>query len=729
LSISGGSDKSTYYLSLNALNSNGVLPGNSDNFNKYSVRFNGTTQLSNKFSSGISVNYTKISADEAAGGQATGSIYSSLLQTPRNIPLTDLKDMSNPYYSFGTASEGQYGYYGAYTISPYYILDNWKNHNDVDRLIGNFNISYKPVDWLDVTDRLGTDVYSDRRRLSVPKYSFVPMDNTSGDYSATQNKQTSLGSYGEYNYNLTEIVNDLMITAKKDIGRDFSGSLMVGHNVRQRTYTQLEVQTNTSSGIVIPGYYNLANSNGPLESYDNFAKRRLVGVYADLNLDYKKMVFIGATARNDWSSTLSKANNSFFYPGVNGSFVFSELLKDTKVSNWLSYGKLRSSWAQVGNDAGEYLATNYYIKTSISSAFGSTTFPFGSVPGFTVGDRLGNPNLKPEITTAFEVGTELGFLKNRIFVDFSYYENQSKNQILTAATAPTSGYTSAVINGGLIQNKGIELSVRATPVKTTYGLTWEVYGTYTRNKNMVVDIAAPATLGGYSGMSIVAAKGQPYGSFYGQTILTDSLGRVIINPANGIPKTTSAPVFLGSYNPKYMASFGSNLTYKNFSFGFLFDTKQGGKFYSDTKRLMAFVGTSQETVSYNRDGDIFRNSVYQDGNKLVENTQYKFSPQTYYASNVGSGSAFAGTNIVDASYIKLREVNLSYRLGKDLLRKTPFGEATVSVFGNNLWIKTASENKYVDPEVNSAGASNAQGFDYRAQPSVRNYGVNLKFTF
>lgn len=729
ISIAGNSEKSTYYLSLNALNSNGILPGNYDNFNKYSVRFNGTTKLSNKVTSGISINYTKVSADEAQGGQASGSVYSALLQTPRNIPLTDLSDLSNPYYSFGTSNEAQYGYYGAYTINPYYILKNWKNHNDVDRITGNFNISYKPVEWLDITDRLGTDVYADRRRLSVPKYSLTPMDNTSGDYSATQNKQTGLGSYGEYNYNLSEVVNDLMITARKDIGRDFSGSLMVGHNVRQRTYTQLEVQTNSSSGIVIPGYYNLANSNGPLESYDNFSKRRLVGVYADLNVDYKKMLFLGATARNDWSSTLSKANNSFFYPGVNASFVFSEVLKNTKVSNWLNYGKLRASWAQVGNDADPYLLTDYYIKTTISNAFGSTTFPFGSVPGFTVGDRLGNPNLKPEITTAFEVGTELGFLKNRISVDFSYYQNESRNQILTAATAPASGYTSAVVNAGVIQNKGIELSVRATPVKTTYGLTWEVYGTYTRNKSEVVDINAQTTLGGYSGMSIVAAKGQPYGTFYGQTILTDSLGRVIINTANGMPKTTSTPVFLGSYNPKYMASLGSNITYKNFSFGFLFDTKQGGKFYSDTKRLMAFVGTSQETVSYNRDGDIFRNSVYLDNGKYVENTQYKFSPQTYYASNVGSGSAFAGTNIIDASYIKLREVNFSYRLSKDLLHKTPFGEATVSVFGNNLWIKTASENKYVDPEVNSAGASNAQGFDYRAQPSVRNYGVNLKFTF
>jgi hypothetical protein len=178
-----------------------------------------------------------------------------------------------------------------------------------------------------------------------------------------------------------------------------------------------------------------------------------------------------------------------------------------------------------------------------------------------------------------------------------------------------------------------------------------------------------------------------------------------------------------------MASFGSNLTYKNFSFSFLFDTKQGGVFYSHTKRTMAFVGTSAETVSYNRDGDIFKNSVYLDGGKYVENTQYKFSPQSYYANNVGSGTTYAGQNILDASYIKLREVNISYRFGKDVLRKTPFGEATVSVFGNNLWIKTASENKYVDPEVNSAGASNAQGFDYTAQPSVRNYGVNLKFTF
>lgn len=728
LSFAGGSEKSTYFLSLNALNSDGIMPTNRDKYNKYSLRFNGTTQLTNKISSTISVNYNKISSDQVGGGQGSGSVYDNVLQTPRNIPLTDLKDLSNPYNSMGGIFDANgnelYGYYGAYTSNPYYLLKNFHNKNDVDRITGNFSISYKPLEWLDVTERLGADIYADRRKETDPKYSFLPADTTSGNYSEA-NIQTSPGRYFESNYNISDITHDLMITARKDFSKDFNASLLVGNNIRMRTLNQLEAQTNTAGGLVIPGYYNLANSNGPVVNTNYYSQRRLVGLYADLNLAYKSFLFLGATARNDWSSTLPTQSNSFFYPSVNGAFVFTELLKNTSVNNWLQYGKLRASWAQVGNDADPYQLDSYYSKTTVNGGFGSTVFPFGTVPGYTLGNQIGSPNLKPEITTAFEVGTELGFLKNRISIDFSYYENKSKNQILAIPISNATGFSSRVVNAGLVKNRGIELGVRTTPVKTSYGLTWEVYGTYTRNRNEVSGLDVDQiVLGGYSGMGIVAANGMPYGNFYARDIRHDDQGRVIINPTNGLPLLTPAAVYLGTYNPDYIASLGTNLTYKGWSLGILFDTKQGGKFFSRTKDIMAFTGTSVETVESGREPYIFPNSVYIDGSgKSVENTEYKFLPQDYYPNRVD------GQNIVDASYIKLRELNLTYGLPKNVLSHTPFGSASVSLYGNNLWIKTASENKYADPEINSAGAGNTQGFDFTAQPSVRNYGVNLKVTF
>ncbi|MDB5193970.1 MAG: TonB-dependent receptor plug [Segetibacter sp.] len=729
LSFSGSGDRSTYFLSLNSLNSNGIMPTNRDKYNRYNVRFNGSTQLANKISSTVSLTYSKISSDQVGGGQGGGSVYNNVLQTPRNIPLTDLKDLNNPYNSMGGMFDASgnelFGYYGAYTVNPYYLLNRYHNKNEVDRVTGNFSLTYKPLTWLDITERLGGDIYSDRRKETDPKYTLLPADNTSGNYSASANLKTSPGRYYEANYNISDITHDLMVTARKKLSEDIAASLLLGHNLRMRTVNSLEAQTNAAGGLVIPDFYSLSNSNGPVVSNNNFSNRRLTGVYADLNLSYRNFLFLGATARNDWSSTLPVQNNSFFYPSVSGSFVFTELLKNRSVSNWLNYGKLRSSWAQVGNDADPYLLDSYYGKTTINGGFGSTVFPLGTVPGYTLGNQIGSPELKPELTTAFEIGTELGFLKNRVSVDFSYYQNNSKNQILGIPIPASTGFTSRVVNAGLVKNQGVELGLRGTPIKTASGFTMELYGTYTRNRNEVSGLDVDQiVLGGFSGMSIVAANGKPYGNFYAQDLRRDEQGRVIINAANGLPLLTPSAVYLGTYNPDFQASLGTNISYKGWSAGLLFDTKQGGKFYSRTKDILAFVGASSETAEGDREGYVFPNSVYMDGSgKYVENTSITFFPQDYFPNRV------EGQNIVDASYIKLREANLTYTLPKSMLTRTPFGSAALSLYGNNLWIKTAKENRYADPEINSAGAGNTQGFDFTAQPSVRNYGVNLRVTF
>ena len=725
LSFSGGSEKSTYFLSLNALNSDGIMPTNSDKYNRYNIRFNGSTQLANKISSSISINYSRINSNMIGGGQGGGSVYNNVLQTPRNIPLTDLKDLNNPYNSIGGHFDAQgnelFGYYGAYTINPYYLLQAYENRNNVDRVLGNFSLTYKPTEWLSITNRLGGDIYADRRVETSPKYSLIPFDNTANYRRVTR---TSPGRYSEANYNISDITNDLMATATKKFGSDWNASLLLGHNIRVRTVNSLEAATNAAGGLVIPGYYNLANSNGPVVTNNSVSNRRLMGAYADFNLGYKNFLFLGATARNDWSSTLPQENNSFFYPSVSASFVFTELLKNSPVNNWLQYGKIRTSWAQVGNDADPYLLESYYGKTTISGGFGSTVFPFNNVPGYTMGNQIGSPALKPEITTAYEVGVELGLLRNRLTLDASYYQNNSENQILAVPIAASTGFTSRVTNAGLVKNKGIELALRGTPVKTR-DLSWELYGTYTRNRNEVSGLDVDQiVLGGFSGMSVVAGNGKPYGQFYSTDLLRDNQGRVVVDATTGMPQSTPTAVYLGTYNPDFQASLGTNFSFKGFSLGLLFDTKQGGKFYSRTKDIMAFVGTSAETAEGDRAGYVFPNSVYLDASgKYVPNTSVKFSPQEYYSSMV------EGQNVIDASYIKLREANLTYTLPKVMVERTPFGSASISLFGNNLWIKTAKENRYADPEINSAGAGNTQGFDFTAQPSVRNYGVSLKVTF
>lgn len=734
LSLSGAGDKTTYYLSLNSLNSDGVMPGNYDNYNKYGVRFNGTAQLNNKFYTGVSVNYSKINSRTVQGGQGDGSVFDNVLQTPRDIPLDKMGDLDNPYYSFNTPDKNgvpSYGYYGVYTVSPYYILKNYRNLNDVDRITGNFTLGYKPTEWLDVLERLGGDFYTDRRRYMYPKFSVTPLDDLDdgAHYVPVVNDLVQLGKYGEDSYNLSEVTHDLMITAKKDFSPDFKGSLMVGNNVRQRVFNTFESQTNKSGGLAVPGLYNLDNSNGPVYTYNYRSVRRLIGLYADLNLSYKNMLYVGATARNDWSSTLPTNNRSFFYPSVNGAFVFTELTKETGLSRIINYGKVRASWAKVGNDSDPYQLLTYYNKTDLAGGFGNITFPLNAVPGFTYGNKIGNPILKPEFTTAFEVGTELNFLDNRLSVDFSYYTNTSKDQILSLPLPPSTGFTSKVFNTGTVENKGIELSMRGTPIRTASGFSLELYGTYTRNRNEVTEISGGVSqlvIGGVSGMSIVAAKGMPYGTFYAQDIRFDPQGRPIVSRTNGRPLLTPNAVYLGSYNPKYQASWGANASFKGFSASFLFDTKQGNKFYSRTKDILDFVGTAYETAEGGRETSIFPNSVIDDGTntgKYIENTTVKYNKQAYFPTIVD------GRQVIDASYIRLREASLSYRLPKSLLNRTPFGDLTVGLFGNNLALWTAKENKFADPEVNSGGASNEQGFDYTAQPSLRNFGFNVRVSF
>jgi TonB-linked SusC/RagA family outer membrane protein len=731
LSFSGGGEKTSFYLGLNSLNSNSVFPGNKDVYNRYNVRFNGNAEFNNKFNAGISFNYSNIKANQVGGGQGGGSIYNNVLQTPRDIPVDQMSDLNNPYYGYGKVvidgvqREDLYGFYGAYNMNPYYLLENYDNFNDVNRITGNFNIGYKPVEWLNITERLGVDFYSDRRRLLNPKYSFVPADEA-GNYSA-DNTQTNNGSYQIDQFNVNEIIHDLMITASHQFSDDFGGSLMIGNNIRQRSTNTNQSATNATGGLVVPGYYNLANSNGPVNVIlDNLTRRRLIGLYGDLNLAYKNMLFLQVTARNDWSSTLPTANNSFFYPSVSGSFLFSELLKGSSISNFLDYGKLRSSYAMVGNDTDPYQLITTFTRGLIDGGFGNTTFPFGNVAALMAGTTIGNANLKPEKTTSFEIGTELGFFKSRLTLDFSYYRNNSRNQILSIPIPNSTGYGFSVVNAGEIQNRGVELTLRGTPLRTSGGLSVELYGTFTRNNSKVVDLmpgVEQVSLGGYIGMSVVAAKGKSYGEFYAATNATDAQGRTIIDPETGLPLTSSSAQYLGNYNPKYQASLGANIKFKNFNLSALFDTKHGGVFYSRTRDILGFVGVSEETGG-DRIGVIFPNSVYLDenGNSVV-NTDIRYNKQDYYSDLI------AGQHMVEATYVKLRNLSLSYTFNKTQLAKSPFGELTVGVFGNNLFVWTPDSNKFADPEVNSAGAGNLQGFDYTALPSVRNYGLNVRVSF
>lgn len=730
LTVSGGSDKSTYFLSVGALNNKGIIP--TTNYNKYSVRFSGSSEFSEKFSSQASIGYTNISSQLPLGGQ-TNSVYNSIFQQPRDAPIVDFKDLSNPYNGTFIDATGvpRYGYYGAYTKNPYFLLQNYINNNSVERVNGTVSLSYKPITGLDITERIGADIYSDRRYEKGAKYTFQPVDPFYG-----QNLWTDNGKYSQDVTNYSQINHDLIITYTRALTKDLNMKVLGGNNVRMITSNNLTAATNTTGGLIVPGYYNLDNSNGPINSTNTLTQRRLYGFYGEADFDYKSMLFLGGTIRNDISSTLPTNNNSYVYPSVNGAFVFSELYKDKAFSDVLSYGKIRASYAKVGADANPYRLQTTYNKTDINSDFGEILFPITSnsniIPGFARGVLIGNPNLKPEFTSSFEVGTELSFLKNMINLDVTYYTTKSTNQIVNVPIPNSSGFAATTLNVGEMTNKGLEIGIKATPVNTSYGLRVDLFGTFSSLDNKVVSIndqldqvAIAAGVSGTTAMSQVAAKGRKYGTFYGTGLATDpATGKTIVDAGTGLP-LANATRYYGSYLPDYMASLGGSISYKGFMLKFLFDTKQGGVFYSNTKSVIDFGGYAVETAANGRLPYVFPNSVYDDGTgKFVNNTSVKFSPYQYWTSVLP-----AGENIIDASYVKLREASLSYVFSQSVLKHTPFSKLGITLYGNNLFLWVPSSNKFADPEINSQGASNVQGYEFLSSPSLRNMGIKVDVSF
>ena len=708
VSLAHSEDKTSYFMSFSNVDQKGVMPGTQ--YKRTSVRLTGTAELTPKIYSSASINYIRSNGDLSTQGQGA-SPYDQILQTPRDISLLELKDYHNKFNDLA-------GFYGAYTVNPWYFLGEDSYTSTVDRLLGNIQVGYKPWSWLDINYRLGTDVSFDKRRQIVSKRTVNDPDN--------QNFPNNFkGKYEETAFNIRELNSDLMVTFKKNLTDNLKLSVLVGHNVREQSFSS---QISTANALVIPNLYNLSNADGPPTTTNAQSLRRLIGVYADANLAYKNFLFLGITGRNDWSSTLPQGKNSFFYPSVNASLVWSELLK---MPDFINYGKIRASAAQVGNDAPPYALQSVFVTGSVTDGFANSqlNFPLNGVPGFTQGNVIGNPNLKPEITTSYELGLELSLFKDRIYFEGTVYSNESRDQIITVPIAASSGFTSQTLNAGSITNKGFEFLLRAQPVRTR-NFTWETSLTFSKNTNLVKSLFPGTTqisLGGFSGAGLVAQVGQPYGSFFGSGFLRDDQGHVVVDENSGYPITDPVAKVHGNIQPDFIAGWNNVFNYEGFTLSFLFDMKQGGTFYSRTMALQEFVGTDPRTLYNDRQPFVVPNSVIQtpDG-KFQTNTTKVLNAQDYWTNY---SSALAIEQLLDASYIKLRELSLSYRLPREWLKNSPFAGIQVGVTGRNLFLWTPKENTYVDPEASSFGTGNVQGYEYGTIPSIRNYGVNVKVTF
>ena len=729
VSIDGGNGKYSYYVSYTNFNNEGVV--HNTKLNRHSLLMNVGAQFSDKLRSDFSMNYAKLKQRGATeGGYPFG--YSSgtpamsfATQTPANIPFNELRDWESPYHDFR-------GFYGQYSINPYYILDNQDVSNSVDNVISSISLTFTPIKNLSIVGRLSTNFITSNVTEKGPKFFYERTlswsDGELSDFNSPRNS-FSLGSYAESTNRIINLIYDAYANYGKQLNDDFKLSATLGFNSIDQA--NRNVSGNTVGGLVIPGFYDLSNSAEQPRATVNSGQYRLLGVYLNGSLGFRNWIFGEYSARQDYSSTLPAGNRGFFYQGGGLSVVPTNL--DGFGFDQLSFLKIRAGLGTAGKDAPQYRLNSYYGLNPLLLDLGNDyqiRFPFNGVPGAQNLNRIGNPDLKPELSVTAEAGVDLGFFDNRVEVEYTYYKINSKNQIVDVNIPWSSGYSIVPLNIGRMENSGHELGLRLHVIKSRM-FDWRLYGSWSKNENIVKEIIANDSnedelviysglvhFAGHGSMNLIAAEGQPFGTYKGTTFEYDDNGNIIVD-AVGNPVQSQDLAYLGSYQPDFLATLGTEfMVGKRLSIRALLDGKKGGLFFSGTKLSTEFNGTALTTLLEDRQDFVVPNSVQADGTTNTTPTD----AYHYFRSLP------AGANLLDASYLKLREVAISYSFPNSKLG--PINGLTIGVFGKNLKYWVAKENTFADPEVGGVGgASDAIGIETTTTPSARSIGVDLRLNF
>ena len=711
LNLSGGTENALLTSSFSYFKQNGTIP-NSD-YKNISVRLGGQFKYGSKFSIRPSLNFIN-----SGGLRVNADRFNE--QLSYWSPRLDVRDYIKPD---GTMK--------GYRDNPIYGTYVNQFRDNVDRLIGNVAVTFSPVKWFDLDYKIGMDYTADFRRHAGRGPLGLP-----GELHFADN---GTGFVDEYRIRNRILTSNLIGTFKKDWGTKFNTVLRIGNDVRASKYNRL---TSNGSDLDVPTFLSLNNAKTRTTS-QYLEDYRIVSAFGDLTLSYNNFLFLNVTGRNDWSSTLDPQFNSFFYPSVSLSYVFTDHLKKP---DWFSYGKLRASYAEIGKDASPYDNNSYYIPTVITSS-GQITWTRGD----TKGDRL----LKPERTTTVELGTELRFLQSRLGIDFTWYKLNSRDQIIPVYLSPTTGYTQFITNAGEIENKGIELVLNGSPVKGR-NFSWDATLNFSRNRNEVVKIIEGLTeivVGshfGYinSGVTLKYVPGFPVGNLYGTTFqryygskvddkvtFDPSLPLVIATTGSnaGFPVPDLTQRILGNSQPKWLGGFSNTFTYKNFRLSFLLETQQGQYRYNQLGNFMAAFGIAKYTEDRTT-SKIFE-GVLANG---TPNTQMVYlgmgkapAPDTRDYGNGYYRNVYRTVSepfVEDASWTRLRNLSLSYKLPATWLKTNVIKDVTVTFTGNNLilWTKYSG----FDPETSSMPAgSNADGFTGFSYPAIRSYLFSLNVNF
>ncbi|MCS6917737.1 MAG: SusC/RagA family TonB-linked outer membrane protein [Chitinophagales bacterium] len=723
LALSGGGTMGGFRLALGSMTQKGIVP--LSDFERYNARLAGEMLISPQWSIAGSVTYVKSGGRRVQQGSNLSGLMLDLLRTPPSFDNSNGSDDPTDPSAYILPDGTQRNYRGGVGYdNPYWTINLNPFTDDVNRMYGFAEVNYSPWSWLRITERLGNDFYSDRRRQQF----------------AINSRSYPDGQVFTQDYFYRHINNDLLATATHEFSDLVSASLTLGNNIFSQYQEQVYVQ---GDNLILPDFYHISNASNVL-SRNLITRYRTYAFYGSLDVAIADQLYINATGRRETSSTLPEDNNSFFYPSLSASWVFTEFLGLSQ-NQILSYGKLRASLAQVGKDAPPYVLSQVFSSAVVADGW-TTGFAFpipdrsgNLTSGYGHSATLGNSALKPERVSSWEIGADLRFFNNRIGLDVTYYKSVSRDQIIPAPIAGSSGYTQTFLNSGEMENKGIELALNLTPVKTNdwqwdFGLNWS------RNKSKVVALANGVDvlyLGGFEGSAIYAVVGEQYGSIYGTRWLRDpNSGSIIIDDGtlgqSGYPVLDAQVGVVGDINPDWIAGLSTNIRYKNFSLYALLDIRKGGDIWNGTYGALNNFGCTFETGENRDDTTVFeglRGHIDENGNLVIEGPNNEKVPTDESWYRFGNGSGFIGPMeqfVEDGSYVKLREVAFTVSLKPKWLERTPLASMDVSFIGRNLWLDT--DYRGVDPETSLTGANNSQGMDYFNMPGTRSFGVSLRLT-
>lgn len=699
ISISKAGENASIRASFSNMTLDGYMPNSSLDKNSFNISGTATDNKYYEFSANLTYLNQKANGRPETGYGDNNVMQKFIQWGQRQLDMKELKSMY--HYANGTqAGWNRVGWDDPtlnYSNNPYWSRYMNYQNDTRDRVYGNIGVKLNIIESLKFQYKLNLDYFSDKQyeRNAV--------------YSQEQSR------YYEAQRQQHEINHEFMFMFNKK-ANDFSISVNAGGNLMSQSYERIDGES--VGGLVIPEFYNLSNSKSTAKSTNFLRKKAINSAFASGSFGYKSWAFLDLTARNDWSSTLPKGSNSYFYPSVTASLVFSELLNVDAIN----FGKFRLGWAKVGGDTDPYRVLNTY--TFYNSVNGNHAYILPL--------RSNNDELKPEITTSYEAGLEMSFFDNRLSFDATVYYGETKNQIIPLSLSGTTGYTSQVINAGLISNKGLEFLVKGAPVKTK-SFEWNVTATISSNKNKVVELldgvdyfrlaAAPFKV------EVGAYVGEKYGEIMGTDYIYDDNGNKVVD-ADGFYEYTSGNVPLGSVYPDIMYGLTNSFRYKNLELSVLFDGQSGGNFFSTSYMWGVYSGMLEESAGLNELGNPKRDPVENGGGVLVVGKQEDGTDNTVrlegqaWAEDIYTGPA--ARSVFRSDFIKLREITLTYNIP---LKASAFVEKlTVSAYGRNLAL-WGPDTKHFDPEMATVSSGNVQGIEGGALPSVATFGINVGIQF